>query len=104
MVDVSTPPPRSDFGSWKPLRRRMTPRLDVPVPERDGQLGERGDREPERERLEEVVLVEADRLGDELADRPLARAAAAAGSGSGCAAPASCAPFGPLRSAAASAR
>ena len=58
MVVVSTPPPRIDFGLVEPLRGRVTPRLDVPVPEREGQLGDRGDRDPERQRLEEVPLVE----------------------------------------------
>jgi len=38
-----------------------------------GQLGERRHGEAEREHLEEVLLVEPDRLGDELADRPLLR-------------------------------
>jgi hypothetical protein len=52
-------------------RRRMAVRLGAVAAEDDRQLGERGDGEPERDGLEEVVLVEADRLRDELPDRTL---------------------------------
>ena len=45
---------------------------------RAGQLVDRRDDEPERERAHEVAAVEPDRLGDELADRALAQAGAAA--------------------------
>ena len=83
VVEVSTPPPRRDFGSWNHFGGRVTPGLDVPVPEREGQLGDRGDRDSERKRLEEVSLIEADRLGDELAERPaLGRQRGGAGLGS----------------------
>jgi hypothetical protein len=47
----------------------MTAWLYPPVAEGDRELRERSNGQPERKRLEEVVLVEADRLCDELADR-----------------------------------
>src|SRR5258705_13024221 len=51
----------------------MTVDTHVLVAEGKGELSERRYREAEREHLEEVLLVEPDRLGDELADRPLLR-------------------------------
>src|SRR5258705_7316792 len=51
----------------------MTVDTHVLMAEGKGQLSERRYREAEREHLEEVLLVEPDRLGDELADRPLLR-------------------------------